>query len=116
MSPTQSRETDIAPRSAPARSALVVEGGAMRGIFSAGVLDAFLEASWNPFDLAIGSSAGASNLLSYLAGQRGRTRRCHLNQMSRPEFIDAWRFVRGGHWVDLDWLWEAITREDPLDC
>jgi predicted patatin/cPLA2 family phospholipase len=98
------------------RAALVVEGGAMRGIFAAGVLDIFLEQRFRPFDLALGVSVGASNLLSYLAGQHGRARRCFLDQMSRPQFIDPWRMLRGGHWLDLDWLWEAITREDPLDC
>src|SRR3984957_16942363 len=100
----------------PGRVALVVEGGAMRGIFAAGVLDVFLEQRFRPFDLALGVSAGASNLLSYLAGQHGRARRCFFGPMSRPEFIDPWRMLRGGHWLDLDWLWEAITREDPLDC
>jgi predicted patatin/cPLA2 family phospholipase len=98
------------------RVALVVEGGAMRGIFSAGVLDVFLEQHFRPFDLALGVSVGASNILSYLAGQHGRARRCFLGPMSRPEFIDPWRVLRGGHWLDLDWLWDAITREDPLDC
>ena len=98
------------------RIALVVEGGAMRGIFAAGVLDVFLEQRFRPFELALGVSVGASNLLSYLAGQHGRARRCFLDQMSRPEFIDPWRMLRGGHWLDLDWLWGAITREDPLDC
>ena len=105
----------MAPRPA-GRIALVVEGGAMRGIFAAGVLDVFLEQRFRPFELALGVSVGASNLLSYLAGQHGRARRCFLDQMSRPEFIDPWRMLRGGHWLDLDWLWGAITREDPLDC
>jgi predicted patatin/cPLA2 family phospholipase len=99
----------------PGRVALVVEGGAMRGIFAAGALDVFLEQEFCPFDLAIGVSVGASNMLSFLAGQHGRTRRCFLDQMSRAEFIDPWRVVRGGHWLDLDWLWDAIEREDPLD-
>jgi predicted patatin/cPLA2 family phospholipase len=98
------------------RVALVVEGGAMRGIFAAGVLDVFMEERFRPFDLAMGVSVGASNLLSYLAGQHGRARRCFLDQMSRPQFIDPWRMLRGGHWMDLDWLWDTITREDPLDC
>jgi predicted patatin/cPLA2 family phospholipase len=97
------------------RVALVVEGGAMRGIFAAGVLDTFLEQAFRPFDLAIGVSVGASNVLSYLANQHGRTRRNFLDQMSRREFIDPWRGLRGGHCLDLDWLWEAIEREDPLD-
>jgi predicted patatin/cPLA2 family phospholipase len=99
----------------PPRVALIVEGGAMRGIFAAGALDVFLEQRFLPFDLVLGVSVGASNALSFLARQHGRTRRCFLNQMSRPEFIDPWRGVRGGHWLDLDWLWDAIEREDPLD-
>jgi predicted patatin/cPLA2 family phospholipase len=98
------------------RTALVVEGGAMRGIFAAGVLDVFLEQGFRPFDLALGVSVGASNILTYLAGQHGRARRCFLDQMSRPAFLDPWRMLRGGHWMDLDWLWDVITREDPLDC
>jgi predicted patatin/cPLA2 family phospholipase len=97
------------------RVALVAEGGAMRGIFAAGVLDVFLEEEFRPFDLALGVSVGASNILSFLARQHGRTRRCFFDQMSRPEFIDPWRGVRGGHTLDLDWLWDAIEREDPLD-
>ena len=87
----------------------------MRGIFAAGALDVFLEQGFQPFDLVLGVSVGASNALSFLAGQHGRTRRCFLDQMSRPEFIDPWRAVRGGHVLDLDWLWDAIEREDPLD-
>ncbi|MDP9148909.1 MAG: patatin family protein, partial [Myxococcota bacterium] len=100
----------------PEGVALVVEGGAMRGIFGAGVLDVFLEQRFHPFHMALGVSVGASNMLSYLAGQHGRARRCFLGQMSKPEFIDGWRILRGGHWMDLDWLWDAITRDDPLDC
>jgi predicted patatin/cPLA2 family phospholipase len=102
-------------KSRPGRIALVVEGGAMRGIFAAGVLDVFLEHRFRPFDLALGVSVGASNVLSYLAHQHGRTRRNFLDQMSRREFIDPWRMLRGGHCLDLDWLWDAIEREDPLD-
>jgi predicted patatin/cPLA2 family phospholipase len=97
------------------RTAIVVEGGAMRGIFAAGVLDVFLERGFAPFDFAIGSSAGACNLASHLAGQHGRNRRCYLTQMRRTEFIDARRFLRGGHWLDIDYLWDAFDREDPLD-
>src|SRR5688572_13075339 len=97
------------------KAAIVVEGGAMRGIFAAGVLDVFLEESFSPFDFAIGSSAGACNLASHLAGQHGRNRRCYLTQMRRAEFVDARRFLRGGHWLDIDYLWTAFDREDPLD-
>jgi predicted patatin/cPLA2 family phospholipase len=87
----------------------------MRGIFSSGVLDAFLQQQFQPFDLAIGCSAGACNLASHLAGQWGRNRLCYTKYMTRPEFISPKRFLRGGHWVDFDWLWEAIERDHPLD-
>lgn len=87
----------------------------MRGIFAAGVLDVFLERDFAPFDFAIGSSAGACNLASHLAGQHGRNRRCYLTQMRRAEFVDLRRFLRGGHWLDIDYLWDAFDREDPLD-
>jgi predicted patatin/cPLA2 family phospholipase len=96
-------------------TAIVVEGGAMRGIFAAGVLDVFLERGFDPFDLAVGASAGACNLASHLAGQHGRNRRCYMTQMRRPEFSDGRRFLRGGHWLDIDYLWTAFEREDPLD-
>jgi predicted patatin/cPLA2 family phospholipase len=99
--------------------ALVVEGGGMRGVFAAGVLDAFAERGFAPFDLAIGTSAGAAALASHLAGQPGWNRRCLTGLMRRPEFVHPWRgpwrALRLGHWMDLDWLFDACDREDPLD-
>jgi predicted patatin/cPLA2 family phospholipase len=97
------------------RTALVVEGGAMRGIFSVGVLDVFLERGFEPFDLAIGASAGACNLASHLARQDGRNRRCYFDLMTRREFIDLRRFVIGQSVVDLDWLWDELAAREPLD-
>jgi predicted patatin/cPLA2 family phospholipase len=97
------------------RTAIVVEGGAMRGIFSVGVLDVFLERGFHPFDLAIGVSAGACNLASHVAGQDGRNRRSYFELMTRREFIDVRRLVRGGSAVDLDWLWDALAAKEPLD-
>ena len=41
----------------------------MRGVFSAGVLDGLLELGLGDVDLAIGTSAGACNLASFVAGQ-----------------------------------------------
>jgi len=97
------------------RSALVVEGGALRGVFSTGLLDGFLEARFNPFDLFIGVSSGASNLAAYLAGMIGRNRRIYLDYSLRPDFISFPKFLRGGHLLDLDWLWDITIREIRLD-
>ena len=97
-----------------ARSALVVEGGAMRGVFSAGVLDGFLDSGFDPFDLFIGVSAGACNLSSHLAGQRGRNHKIYTDYSCRPQFLGVGKFLRGGHLLDLDWLWEITIREIRL--
>ena len=97
------------------RNALVVEGGAMRGIFSTGVLDAFLERDFNPFDLCIGVSAGASNLASYLAGMYQRNYKVYTDYSIRPDFINWLKFIKGGHLVDLDWLWDITIKEIRLD-
>ncbi len=87
----------------------------MRGIFAAGVLDGLLDAGLSDFDLAIGTSAGACNLASFLAGQRGRNLRCYVDIMARPGLFSLRRALRGGHYMDLDTLWDAFAREEPLD-
>jgi predicted patatin/cPLA2 family phospholipase len=96
-------------------SALVVEGGALRGVFSTGLLDGFLEAQFNPFDLFIGVSSGASNLAAFLAGMIGRNRSIYMDYSLRPDFISFPKFLRGGHLLDLDWLWDITIREIRLN-
>lgn len=95
--------------------ALIVEGGGMRGVFAAGILDAFYEQKFNPFNLYIGVSAGACNLASHLAGQYKRNYRCYTNYMLQPEFISAKKYLRGGHFMDLDWFWDYVDKHDTLD-
>ena len=51
--------------------ALVLEGGGMRGVFTAGVLDAFMESDLR-FPYSVGVSAGACNGCSFLTKQKGR--------------------------------------------
>ncbi|EKF76033.1 hypothetical protein A11A3_01025 [Alcanivorax hongdengensis A-11-3] len=96
------------------RRALVVEGGAMRGIFAAGVLDAFLESGHRGFDFAVGVSAGSTNLIGYLAGDHGRSRRIITDHACRPDFINWKRFASGGHLCDVHWLWHQSLKEVPL--
>ncbi len=96
-------------------NALVVEGGAMRGIFSTGVLDAFLENNFNPFDIGIGVSAGATNIASYLAEMYQRNFKVYADYSTRPDFINWSKFIKGGHLVDLDWLWGLTIKEIRLD-
>ncbi len=110
-------ETTTQQANQPAQEtrALVVEGGAMRGIFAAGVLDGFLDRDYRPFDLCLGVSVGSTNLAAWLAGQRGRNHKVITDYSCRPQFMSLQRFLRGGHWFDLDWLWDITIREIRLD-
>ena len=95
--------------------ALIVEGGAMRGVFSTGILDEFLEQDFNPFDIYYGVSAGAANLAAYLAEMPGRNLKIYTDYALRPEFISLRKYLKGGHLMDLDWLWEVTIKELRLD-
>lgn len=95
--------------------ALVVEGGAMRGIFAAGVLDYFLEQDYNPFDFAVGVSAGATNLIGYLAGDLGRNHKVITTYATRPEFIRPRALLsKTDHICNVAWLWFTSFEEVPL--
>ena len=54
-------------------------GGGMRGSFTAGIYDYLNDQGVQPFDYLIGVSAGSGNMVSYLAGQRGRNLRFYLD-------------------------------------
>ncbi|TOK17506.1 patatin family protein [Vibrio parahaemolyticus] len=95
--------------------AIVVEGGAMRGVFASGVLDAFLEQDHNPFELAFGVSAGASTLLGYLAGYPHRSINVLTKLATTSQFFSPKRFLQGGHLVDIKWLLDESNRLYPID-
>ncbi|MGY0615333.1 patatin-like phospholipase family protein [Vibrio sp. FJH11] len=95
--------------------ALIVEGGAMRGVFSCGILDHFLEQNFSPFDTFWGVSAGASNLAAYLAKMPGRNLKIYLDYSLRKEFITPYRLFFGGDMMDLDWMWKVTLAELGID-
>jgi predicted patatin/cPLA2 family phospholipase len=97
------------------KSALVVEGGGMRSIFAAGILHAFGKVGFDPFDLYLGVSAGACHLASHLAGQNNRNFDITLQYSLKSDFINIKRFLRGGHLMDLDWMWEQTISNYRLD-
>ncbi|WP_162064396.1 patatin family protein [Vibrio taketomensis] len=97
------------------RSALIVEGGAMRGVFSCGVLDHFLAENFSPFDSFWGVSAGASNLAAYLAKMPKRNLKIYLDYSRRKEFLSLRQYLRGGDFMDLDWMWKITLEELGID-
>jgi predicted patatin/cPLA2 family phospholipase len=94
------------------KTALVVEGGALRSVFSAGLLDGFLQQNFNPFDIYIGVSAGASNLAFYINQMQGQGFELYIKSIQSSRFIRPSRFITGGHLIDLDWLLDELIDAD----
>lgn len=94
--------------------ALVVEGGAMRGIFAAGALDALIANSYYNFDFSVGVSAGSTNLVGYLNKQLGRSEKIIKIYATSDNFINFRRFLKGGHLCDVEWLWRESYHGEPL--
>jgi predicted patatin/cPLA2 family phospholipase len=88
---------------------LVLEGGAMRCIFTSGVLDAIHETALKRFDYMISVSAGTGCGISYLAEQKGRSQKIFLNFLSTKQFIDFRRFLKGNHIMDLGYAIREIN-------
>ena len=68
------------------KTGLVLEGGGMRGVFTCGVLDYFMDADIH-FPYAIGVSAGACNGLSYMSHQRGRAKYSNIDLLDKYHYI-----------------------------
>lgn len=90
--------------------ALIAEGGGQRGIFTAGVLDAWLENDFDPFDLFIGTSSGSQNLTSFLSRQKGYAKRLIRGLSRQKRFYKPGRGLMGGNVVDLDWYFDKTIQ------
>lgn len=96
--------------------ALVTEGGGQRGVFTAGVLDSWLLSRFNPFELLIGTSAGAQNIASYLCQQVGYAYSAITHLTAQPRFFNFRHLFSGESLMNLDWYFEQIkTPEFKLD-
>jgi predicted patatin/cPLA2 family phospholipase len=90
--------------------ALVVEGGAMRGVISAGMVWALEDLGLlNAFDAVYGASAGAINAAYFLAGQAGIGTRIYYEDINNARFIDLGRPIRGRPIVDLGFLLDDVA-------
>ena len=96
---------------------LVLEGGAMRGIFTCGVLTAFFDREYFPWQMIIGSSAGAINGAAYAAGQIHLSRDAYFTELLSGNFISLRNILRPKkHILDLDWmLKDIVLGDDPLN-
>ena len=99
------------------KTGIVDVGGGLRGIYAAGVFDFCLDRDIH-FDLSIGVSAGSANVVSYLAGQRGRNYKFYTEYALRKEYMSARNMLRQGSYIDLDYVYGTLSNsngEYPLD-
>lgn len=92
-------------------------GGGMRGIYTAGIYD-YLQDHQIQFPYCLGVSAGAANLVSYLAGQRGRNHRFYAEYAGRRAYMSLSNLLRKGSYVDVDYIYSTLSNadgEDPVD-
>lgn len=93
---------------------IVLEGGAFRGVYTSGVLDALMEADIN-MQCTIGVSAGALNGMNYVSGQIGRSARINLQFRRDPRYvgIHAYRSNRGI--IGFNFVLDEYDKSDPLN-
>lgn len=91
-------------------SCLILEGGAKRGIYTAGVLDVLLENNIIT-DAVIGVSAGAIHGCSYVSGQIGRSLRYNLKYNDDYRFMSFKSWLKSGNMVDTDFAYRQLPEE-----
>ncbi|MGI6054757.1 MAG: patatin-like phospholipase family protein [Clostridium sp.] len=97
------------------RRGLVLEGGGMRGIYTAGVLDVWMEQGIC-FDGVIGVSAGAIHGASFVSGQKGRSIRYYKKYCQDPRFMSWRNLLKTGDIVGRKFCYEDLpNRLDPYD-
>ena len=98
------------------KTGLVLEGGAMRGLFSAGILDVMLENSLKT-DGLIGVSAGAAFGCNFKSGQGGRAVRYNKRFCRDPRYCSWNSWLRTGDLFGADFCYHELPEKlDPFDC
>ena len=97
------------------RSALIMEGGAMRGLFTCGVIDVLLENDIK-FDGAAGISAGAVFGSNYKSKQIGRGLRFNITYCKDPRFCSLQSLIMTGDLYGAKFCYKKVPKKlDPFD-
>ncbi len=97
------------------KTGLLLEGGAMRGLFTAGVLDVWMQHQI-PVDGIIGVSAGALFGMNYKSRQIGRVIRYNKKYAANKNYIGLYSFLTTGNIMNEDFCFHKIVQElDPVD-
>lgn len=94
---------------------IMIEGGAMRSVFAAGVLDFFMEKGIDiPNVLAV--SAGAYAGMNYVSGQRGRAVDAVIKPLEKEKYMGPKTFLKKGTFFDMDYLFDIVPKKlSPFD-
>ena len=92
------------------KTALVLEGGGMRGVFTSGVLDAFMKHDLS-FPYVVAVSAGACNGMSYVSHQPRRARISNIDYLARYKYIGLRHLVTQGCIFDRELLYDKFPNQ-----
>lgn len=95
------------------KKGLVMEGGAMRGLFTAGVIDVLMENNIE-FDGAVGVSAGAAFGCNFKSRQVGRVIRYNTKYSKDKRFCSMWSFIHTGDMYGNDFCYRELPFELDL--
>lgn len=94
---------------------LVLEGGGMRGLYTAGVLDVMMEHQFMP-DVVCGTSAGVTFGVNLLSQQKGRVLRYNCRYAGDRRYISLHSWLTTGNMINRDFAYDLLPRElDPFD-
>lgn len=97
------------------KKGLILEGGAMRGMFTAGVLDVMMEHGIQ-MDGAVGVSAGACFGCNYKSRQIGRAIRYNMRFCNDRRYCSLYSLVTSGNLYNTDFCYtEVPLNQDPFD-
>jgi len=88
----------------------VLEGGGMRGAYTAGVLD-FLMRKNIRFPYVIGVSAGANNGANYVADQRERNKKVFVDMVNDERYLGLKNLIKDGNYFGMDFLFKKLPNE-----
>ena len=92
------------------KTGLVLEGGGMRGVFTSGVLDAFMKHDLY-FRYIVAVSAGACNGMSYVSRQPRRARISNIDYLTRYKYIGIRHLVTQGCIFDRELLYDKFPNQ-----
>lgn len=92
------------------QAALVLEGGGFRGMYTSGVVDAFLKHRIQ-FPYCIGVSAGAAYGISYVSKQFGRNKEVNLKYTADPRYMSFRNLIRKGNLFDWDFVYGEVPEK-----